>query len=77
MEKKIKFKVNLNCEIEYDSTKDYSFFLEDDYGEKEAKKLCEAIIINKINNAISRTNNIFFNMPTTTTYEIEEIKDEN
>ena len=76
MEKKIKFKVNLNCEIEYDSTKDYSFFLEDDYGEKEAKKLCEAIIILKINNATSHINDVF-HMPSEITYNIEEIKYEN
>jgi len=76
MEKKIKFKVNLNYEIEYDSTKDYSFFLEDEYGEKGAKKLCEAIIINKINSAASYINNVF-HMPSEITYNIEEIKDEN
>lgn len=73
---KIKFKVNLNCEIEYDSTKDYSFFFEDDYGEEEAKKLCKAIIILKINNATSHINDVF-QMPSEITYNIEEIRDEN
>jgi len=76
MEKKVKFKVNLNCEIEYDSTKDYSFFFEDDYGEEGAKKLCKAIIISKINNATSYINNVF-HMPSEITYNIEEIKNEN
>ena len=76
MEEKIKFKIKLNYEIEYDSTKDYSFFLEDDYGEKEAKKLCKAIIILKINGATSHINDIF-HMPSEVTYNIEEIKDEN
>ncbi len=75
MKKKIKFKVNLNYEIEYDSTEDYSFFLEDDCGEKGAKKLCETIIILKINNAASHINDVF-HMPFKITYNIEEIKDE-
>lgn len=76
MEKKVKFKVNLNYEIEYDSTKDYSFFLEDDYGEKEAKKLCKTIILLKIDNATSHINDIFY-MPSEITYNIEEIENEN